>query len=275
MKSSFKTLIISDLHNRVGWIEDFLKDTSHDKVVFLGDYFDSFYDTPDMAEKTARWLKYSLSISNRVHLFGNHDMSFCRPTNEFARCPGFSEEKSRRINHILNRTDWNKFKFHEIEQEWLLSHAGAHPTIFSHPIHGPSFEWIEKYSAQGLEAFNSNIPHPTYQYSSARGMSRTGDVGGLTWLDWNHEFVAIENLKQIVGHTICTRWVIEKALKPTHFGSTKLNLDQKYEIVMDEPKNKCLRSIKSKNWNIDCNNKIIGIIENGEFSWIPNKYITN
>lgn len=35
------------------------------------------------------------------------------------------------------------------------------------------------------------------------GWARGGDcpVGGLTWLDWNREFVPIPGLNQIVGHT--------------------------------------------------------------------------
>jgi len=268
MKSSSKCIIISDIHNRIYWIEDFLKNTPHDKVVFLGDYFDSFYDTPDIAEKTARWLKYSLSISNRVHLYGNHDCPYARSMNEFARCPGFDHDKNRRINHILDRNDWNKLKFVEVEQNWLLSHAGAHPSIFSHPIHGPSLEWIVEYCNQGMEAFNSNIPHPVYQYSAARGMSRTHDVGGINWLDWNHEFVAIENVNQIVGHTICTKWVPVSPIE--HSEQSNPNFHAKVEVFMSEPKTKF--SINSKNWNIDCNNKIIGIIENGEFSWIPNTH---
>lgn len=265
------TLIISDIHNRVDWIEDALSNLAHNRVVFLGDYFDSFYDTVWMTEKTARWLKHSLSQPNRIHLFGNHDMPYCRQVNEFARCPGYSDEKYRMINCFLNRNDWNKFKFIHEEQGWLLSHAGVHPSIFSHPIHGPSIEWILKYCDQGLEAFNSNLFHPTYQHSSARGMSRTGDVGGVTWLDWNHEFVAIPDLKQIVGHTICTKWVEDTSIH----AEQSLRMPTRKEVLMEEPKNKCVRKINSKNWNIDCNNRIIGILQDGEFSWIPNNFIDN
>lgn len=265
-----KTIVISDLHNRVHWVEEALAAITHDKVVFLGDYFDSFHDNPSIAEVTARWLKHSLSFKNRVHLFGNHDMPYARSLNDFARCPGFDHDKCRRINHILDRNDWNQLKFVEVEQNWLLSHAGAHPSIFSHPIHGPSLDWIVEYCNQGMDAFNSNIPHPVYQYSAARGMSRTFDIGGITWLDWNHEFVAIENLNQIVGHTICTKWIEDKTIHSEQ--SLRIPMGR-IEILMEEPKNKCVRKIKSKNWNIDCNNRIIGIIEDETFSWIPNTYI--
>lgn len=40
-----RTVIISDLHNRVDWIESTLSILDFDKVVFLGDYFDDFDDT--------------------------------------------------------------------------------------------------------------------------------------------------------------------------------------------------------------------------------------
>ncbi len=266
------TLIISDIHNRVDWIEKALSELAHTRVVFLGDYFDSFYDNVTIAEKTARWLKHSLSIPNRVHLMGNHDAPYCRFMNEFARCPGFDHDKNRRINAILDRTDWNKLKFVHEEQGWLLSHAGVHEDIFSHPIHGPSIEWILKYCDEGWQAFNNNGYHPSFQYSSARGMSRTGDVGGVTWLDWNHEFKAIPNLNQIVGHTICTKWIEDKRIHSEQVSNIPTGAGR-IEVLMKEPKNKCIRNIKSKNWNIDCNNEIIGILQDGEFSWIPNNFI--
>ena len=270
MESKEKVVIISDIHNRVDWIEEALRNIEHDKVIFLGDYFDDFHDTPKIAEKTANWLKHSLSFENRVHLIGNHDAAYTRSMNDFARCPGFDHLKNRVIHSIIDRNDWSKLKFATECHGWLLSHAGAHESIFSHPIHGASIEWILNYCDQGMQAFSSNIPHPSYQYSAARGMSRNFDIGGITWLDWNHEFKPIENLNQIVGHTICTKFIEKKV----EISDNAINIPVgKFEVVMDEPKNKCVRKIKSKNWNIDCNNKIIAFLIDGEFSWIPNKFL--
>ena len=36
---------------------------------------------------------------------------------------------------------------------------------------------------------------------AGRGRGGTGRVGGLDWLDWSSEFVPIEGLNQIVGHS--------------------------------------------------------------------------
>ena len=44
------TLVIPDLHHRVAAAEEWIARYPADRVVFLGDYFDDFDDTPKMAE---------------------------------------------------------------------------------------------------------------------------------------------------------------------------------------------------------------------------------
>jgi predicted phosphodiesterase len=56
-----KTLVIPDVHQRVNsvkWILENEKD--YDEVVFLGDWFDSFFDPPKVAgfEETCEYLKH-------------------------------------------------------------------------------------------------------------------------------------------------------------------------------------------------------------------------
>ena len=48
-----KTIIVSDIHNRVDWIEPTLSLLKYDNVIFIGDYFDDFGDTHKDAENTA------------------------------------------------------------------------------------------------------------------------------------------------------------------------------------------------------------------------------
>ena len=71
-----KTIIISDIHNDYFTAEKIIKKENPDKIIFLGDYFDDFDDTVKDSENTAKWLVKSLKQENRIHLIGNHDLSY-------------------------------------------------------------------------------------------------------------------------------------------------------------------------------------------------------
>jgi hypothetical protein len=93
------------------------------------------------------------------------------------------------------------------------------------------------------EAFNDVKNNKSNSWLGA-GEARGGfqPVGGITWLDWNEEFYPIPNVNQIVGHTT-------------------FYTPQEYHTE------------NSLNYNIDTKNRHIGILENGKFSWIENKFI--
>jgi len=122
-------LVIPDLHNKIETAEKILKAREHsvDYTVLLGDYFDDFYDTPDIAANTAAWLKDSLQNPKRIHLIGNHDINYREPFSPVQKCAGFTEAKKNRINTILTPADWAKLKWFHYEPvgNWLFSHAGA------------------------------------------------------------------------------------------------------------------------------------------------------
>ena len=69
-------VIIPDLHNKCDLAEKIIRRENPDKVVFLRDYFDDFYDTVEDADNTSKWLLGSLRHQDRVHLIGNHDLSY-------------------------------------------------------------------------------------------------------------------------------------------------------------------------------------------------------
>jgi hypothetical protein len=195
------TIIIPDIHNKVDWIEKWISGQRYDKIIFLGDYFDNFHDTPFEAGNTAYWLKESLKYNNRAHLLGNHDMPYMvNPKfNPMVDCPGWNKDKHKRINEILTRNDWDKFRPVYSEQGWMLSHAGWHKNIL--PVrcdlsHKQLIDFAEKSLAKVKQGSSC------YVFNSGKRMQHTQYfTGGITWLDWCEEFEDIDGLKQIVGHT--------------------------------------------------------------------------
>ena len=191
------TLVIGDIHNHCQNIEHIIDSIPHDNVIFMGDYFDNWGDSPSAVEETAKWLKSSLEKPNRIHLIGNHDYHhMSHMTREYLGQCGHTDEKEKAINKILKREDWDKLKFFHVEQGWWFSHAGVTTQWFSDPIKGLTEEVvharIEKELASGL------LPLSLCAVDHKRG--GRNKTGGLLWNDWSNMEV-IEGVKQIVGHT--------------------------------------------------------------------------
>jgi hypothetical protein len=64
-------LIIPDIHHKVGMVERIRANHPGMPAIFLGDYFDDFYDTPAHMEVTCRWLKQAIGRGQDTFLLGN------------------------------------------------------------------------------------------------------------------------------------------------------------------------------------------------------------
>ena len=192
-----KTIIIPDLHTHVEWVEEFIDEQKADEVVFLGDYFDDFYDTPEIAENTAKWLKQSIAKSNRIHLMGNHDLPYAYPQSVgIYCCSGYSHEKMLAIRSVLSKEDFDKVKLFRNTNDFFMSHAGLHPYFFGE---FPKMQDIQRKCDKALESAVIGLNHDPLLLAGRARYGR-GEIGGVIWADWD-EFKHINNLNQIVGHT--------------------------------------------------------------------------
>lgn len=205
-----KYLIIPDVHNRIELVEKIIASVKPDKTIFLGDYFDDFHDTPDIARDVAKWFKQSIYKKDRIHLCGNHDVHYWFEDNVKTRCSGYSEFKSMAISDIVTKKEWEKLKFFYIlDNKWLLSHAGVHPSwvipgSMASVVPSATLTNIKdqlKYDSQrALKNLYSGGGH----WFTDAGFSRSytaRNYGGLLWCDWSQEFMPIRGIHQIVGHT--------------------------------------------------------------------------
>jgi len=257
-----KTIIISDLHNRVDWVEIALSSPvlkPYNRVIFLGDYFDDYHDTTRIATNSAEWLKQSLYEPNRIHLVGTHDLWYRFPNNRFIPASGNSWEKAYAIRSVLTDEDWNLLKLFHYEQNFLMTHAGVSSHLinsyvaqreyiyskYTHIVHNEKVldlntqEVIDKIikpaTDEALIDISNNKSNPWLDAGYARGGRQP--VGGIIWLDWNAEFEPVPGLNQIVGHT--------EMKVPT-------------QKITDDSINYCL----------DTRNHHIGILEDGKFSYV-------
>jgi len=225
-----RTLVIPDIHNRIGFVDDLIRRTKPDEVVFLGDYFDAFDDTPEDAERTARWLKARLHLPGYHFLLGNHDANYRWPKCPWHLTKAYNKNKQDAIDRVLSKSDWQRMLFAVQRGNWWFTHAGLHPGLFpAHPVLGFREQdvWDKLHDAE----FRCEVAFYTPITDEQRGPD--GIVSGPLWLRW-YEFVPIPGVNQVVGHT---RYA---APQTNHVDG-------------------------SLNFNIDCDNRYYGILENDKF----------
>lgn len=131
-----KTIIIGDIHGRGVWRE-IIKNEQPDKVVFVGDYF----DTHESISFTEQLYNYQELVALKktsdfdvVLLTGNHDFHYLPGVNE--TYSGHQRQYHFVIQEKLNETMEHLSMCHKIDNI-LISHAGISNKWFEY--------WVKKY----------------------------------------------------------------------------------------------------------------------------------
>lgn len=203
-----KYLIISDIHLRWRIANSIIKKerNKYDKILFLGDYFDNFGALPRDYIDISKWLKDNLYNENYIFLLGNHDAAYLSYYNcilgerHYYRCSGFSEQWFDIIHKHLTIDDWKNMKLHYfIKDNVLCSHAGLSYNLYNNKDINLK-EYIESESECGFNRILQNFaPIEIIQVGKSRGGLKP--CGGITWCDYNDDFVPVPKLNQIFGHT--------------------------------------------------------------------------
>lgn len=264
-----KFLILPDVHNRWEKAEKIIKSVNPDKVIFLGDYFDDFNDDPNIIAHVAEWFHYSVNQPNRLHLVGNHDIHYWFPGNRSVRCSGYEQFKCVAINDFVKKEDWEKLEwFHVLDNKWLLSHAGVHPSWLDkinfdkNKVSEFSLATVKRRLNAEIETAKKALYADRMHWFGMPGFSRCDNspyYGGLTWCDWNDEFHPIRGVHQLVGHTPCYN-LTWKIVKEGEYKCQNLRLE---DVV-----NPTLTDKSSYNLCLDSQpgSRFYAIYENGELS---------
>ncbi len=216
------SLIISDVHGRIKTAQAIMDSVPHDRVVFLGDFFDFFGDNYFDAVKTASWIKYQFDTNPKfITCIGNHDAAYRWPYSTCANCSGVTRDKSSGINHTLFKQDWDKFLsyyYHE-EGNFMLSHAGFDPFIFKEDIRSDLSKLKEAFDTAISDIEGERLYHSYFGVGYARGGSQPH--GGITWEDFN-SINPVPQWNQIVGHTILSKPTIKYRHKDNKYLKTMI-----------------------------------------------------
>lgn len=212
-----KVLSIGDIHGNTDWkcpllgydptsntgckttINDF------DKVVFIGDYVDSFHvNNHIMKQNLEEIIELKKKHSNKVVLLlGNHDLQYLFSVEKH-ECSGY-RPGMRYVFEKLFRDNLYLFQVSYQYKNYIWTHAGIHRGWYRFRFK----PFVDKFwgddqhkltlSEQLNEAFEMNEEF-LYDVGLSRGGSH--DVGGPFWADRSEVYrKPIENYHQIVGHS--------------------------------------------------------------------------
>lgn len=198
-----KTLSIGDLHGLDIWKKGLFGEIydmdNFDKIIFIGDYVDSFTISPIIQINNLKTLiELKLKFPDKIILlFGNHDVHYSHYPKY--RCTGFQ---------TINYPDYMKLFLDNLElfqlsyqiQNTIWTHAGIHSGWYKQNIK----KYHDKNSNLSLsEILNRDFKHEKnwiFQVGHRRGGS--ANMGGPLWLDrtllWKKPLLGYH---QIVGHT--------------------------------------------------------------------------
>jgi len=255
-----KTLVIPDVHQDIEGVLKIFKAEdidSFDEIIFLGDWFDSFYEPPRVASfKDTCLFLTDLVWSNKngkiIFLVGNHDLAYIYNNKKSGYtsvapsitywCSGVTKSKISTFRQVFYdkglKDDWfvKNFKIAHCSQGWIFSHAGM---VNSQIPYGHTVNQVVDEVIPDVWLNFRNVAYCQNALISAIGIARGGqdNAGGLLWLDYYNEFFASPDIgRQVFGHSYVP--------EPT---ATALNTE--YE-----------------SWNLDTNLKDYAIIRDGRLT---------
>lgn len=208
-----KTLVIGDIHGRTQW-KYITANEEYDRVVFLGDYFDS-HENVSHEEQLKNFediLTFKSDTPDKVVLlYGNHDHSYYYSE----RCSGYNPEYADRISEIIKEADQLSYlQAVYIQDDIIMSHAGV------------SQYWLQNIARLDSPADITLKDLSIFNFNYVTGVDYYGDTISQSpiWIR-TKSLVSnpVEGYRQIVGHTpylkpvVFNRRIYCNDLMPFHY----------------------------------------------------------
>ena len=200
-----RIIALGDTHGRTNW-KQIISNEKFDKVVFMGDYFDTYEDiSPEQQKENFKdIIAYKKANMNKVVLlFGNHDFHYLRNINE--TYSGYQQWQKTDIQELLHPAiDAELLQMCFVWQNMLFCHAGVTQTWCKNNL--VQKEFVEQ-SINELFKYKPNV----FRFTSGRNHSPYGDdvEQSPIWVRPNSLLRdKIEGFIQVVGHTTQNKLVI-------------------------------------------------------------------
>ena len=190
-----KTITIGDLHGSGRWKA--VDPHQYDKIIFLGDYLDSFTISGDViVENFMEIIQFRQAWPEKVVLLlGNHEISYL-DTKYMAT--GYRYAFAEKLEAIL-REHSDLFLVAWQHSNYLWSHAGLHQRFYDQKILPQVTQDDENLAATLQRLYKQDYP-PIFEIGHERGGSRK-NTGGPLWIDKKRLIKKpLQGYHQIVGH---------------------------------------------------------------------------
>ena len=197
-----------------------------DRIIFLGDYLDSFHTTWNTGQKEVltNIIEFKKLYPDKVSLlFGNHDLSYISD-------PHVSGHQNVLHNDIKEFLLANIAQFDIVQaiDNWVFAHAGISTNWLT--------EKMEKYNFESIDDLNLLFHNKVYSIFDHCSMSPTGESSreGPLWIrPGSLSFCMIKGYNQCVGHTeLPSNWSTIDRIIPCNNINT---LDDTKIILVDSP----------------------------------------
>ena len=241
-----KTITIGDVHGSERWkfllfgtvkpTQEIIQQTMllYDKVIFVGDYCDSFDNDVDIVKNLLEIIELKKNYDDKVILlWGNHDV-FYYTLNYRDNCTGNRLELIPDLNQIFS-ANYKLFQFSYQYKNYIWTHAGIHRGWWNHyvlpKINGKIESRFHKYLT-GDETISDILnmmfdlqDETLFMVSHLRMKNGIGGkpVGGPLWASFVEIYKKpLLGYHQIFGHT---HKDTIKHYKSTHFNYSVTNVD--------------------------------------------------
>lgn len=203
-----KIIALGDTHGRTDWKKITTKET-FDKVVFIGDYFDTHEDvSPEQQKENFRnIIAYKKANMDKVVLlFGNHDYHYLRTTTE--TYSGYQQWQKTDIQELLHPAiDAGLLQMCLVVDNLLFVHAGVTKTWVKNNLlnEGAPIDHL-------INALFKYKPN-SFRFTSGKNHSPYGDdvEQSPIWVrPYSLQMDRLDGFIQVVGHTTQNRLMITK-----------------------------------------------------------------
>jgi hypothetical protein len=179
-------IVCGDIHGKVSIVESVLSDPKQ-TTIFIGDYLDAYDATAADQIKCIELIMDAVeNRDNVVALMGNHELSYLYPDY---RCSGWNAHTQDYVDNNRLRME-GTLQLFAVAEGFLITHAGVSDNFL--PVD------LDRDLASVMGYLDTMPIKRIHEVSRIR--SGPDPVGGPFWCDWD-EFVPIQGIKQIVGHT--------------------------------------------------------------------------
>lgn len=195
-----KHLIIGDLHGNDCWQE--INTRKYDKIVFLGDYVDSF-ERSDSAilENLKKIVRLKKRQPDKIELLlGNHDVHYLHFPKY--QCSGFRPSMQRDLTALFNNNR-QLFRMAYQRGNHIFTHAGITNSWYNEFLRLPSLDDLREEGDNIADLINK-VEATTQRYLLyATSIYRGGySNGSFLWADQKETAIdMLHGYHQVVGHT--------------------------------------------------------------------------